>query len=266
MDNERRRFYGSTAWRKTQAAYMEKQNYICERCGAPAQIVHHKIPLTNDNLYNSKIALDWDNLEALCRKCHAEAHKDRDYISVKGAEFDADGNLIKQQRARVTIVWGPPGSGKSTYVAEHKGDKDLILDLDYICAALIGEPSDIYRDHYHVLDVALLLRDYLYTIIERREGKWEKCFIVTSTANRYTVNALADRLDAEIVNMGTSLDECIRRIQADNRRGNKKGKFVAITRRWFEKNPPDLQNHSTSPDCARVSSENPSAGFHIRGG
>ena len=238
VDNERQKFYGSTAWRKTQAAYMESQNYVCERCGATAQIVHHKKPLTTANLHDVEIALGWNNLEALCRKCHAEEHKDREFISVKGAEFDAEGNLIKQQSARVTIVWGPPGSGKSTYVAEHKGDKDLVLDLDYICAALIGEPSDIYRDHYHVLDVALLIRDCLYTVIERREGKWEKCFIVTSTANRYTVKALSDRLDAEIVSMETSLDECIRRIYADNRRGNKKGKFAAIAKQWFEKNPP----------------------------
>ena len=35
-------FYLSAAWEKTRAAYLMSQDYICERCGQPAKIVHHK--------------------------------------------------------------------------------------------------------------------------------------------------------------------------------------------------------------------------------
>ena len=38
----------------------------------------------------------------------------------------------------VTVVLGPPGSGKTTYVLEHKHRGDLILDLDAIYSALSG--------------------------------------------------------------------------------------------------------------------------------
>ena len=34
-------FYLSAAWEKTRAAYLMSQDYICERCGQPAKIVHH---------------------------------------------------------------------------------------------------------------------------------------------------------------------------------------------------------------------------------
>ena len=35
-------FYLSAAWENTRAAYLISQDFICERCGEPAKIVHHK--------------------------------------------------------------------------------------------------------------------------------------------------------------------------------------------------------------------------------
>jgi len=40
----------------------------------PAEIVHHKIELTPDNIDNPKITLGFDNLEAVCRECHSSIH------------------------------------------------------------------------------------------------------------------------------------------------------------------------------------------------
>lgn len=42
----------------------------------PAEIVHHKQPLTDDNISDLSISLSWGNLQALCRQCHAEAHEE----------------------------------------------------------------------------------------------------------------------------------------------------------------------------------------------
>lgn len=43
-------FYLSAAWEKTRAAYLMSQDYICERCGQPAKIVHHKRWLNRENM------------------------------------------------------------------------------------------------------------------------------------------------------------------------------------------------------------------------
>lgn len=43
--------------------------------------------------------------------------------------------------ALVVVVSGPPCSGKSTHVAEHRTDRDLVVDLDVIAHAL-GYPTD----------------------------------------------------------------------------------------------------------------------------
>ena len=43
----------------------------------PGEEVHHKIRLTPENISNPAIALNWDNLELLCKKCHMEEHTRR---------------------------------------------------------------------------------------------------------------------------------------------------------------------------------------------
>lgn len=41
----------------------------------PGDIVHHKVHLTPENISDPGVSLSWDNLELLCRDCHALAHK-----------------------------------------------------------------------------------------------------------------------------------------------------------------------------------------------
>ncbi|PTK29184.1 HNH endonuclease, partial [Staphylococcus hominis] len=45
-----RSFYRSNRWKKCRNAYMQSQNYICERCGNLADICHHKIWLNESNV------------------------------------------------------------------------------------------------------------------------------------------------------------------------------------------------------------------------
>lgn len=87
-------FYDSSAWRNTRSAYMTSQNYICERCGSVARIVHHKTYITQQNISDPNITLDWTNLEALCMDCHAAEHSSGK-ICAKGLQFDSNGNLEK---------------------------------------------------------------------------------------------------------------------------------------------------------------------------
>lgn len=67
-------FYCGVEWRKCRAAFLRK-NPLCERCGMPAEQVHHIIKLTPENIKDPAIALSFDNLEALCANCHREEHK-----------------------------------------------------------------------------------------------------------------------------------------------------------------------------------------------
>lgn len=85
-------FYHSKSWIDTRRAYLISQHYLCERCGEPAKVVHHKNYLTKRNINNADITLNWDNLEALCQDCHNREHHATDTRRYK---FDADGNVIE---------------------------------------------------------------------------------------------------------------------------------------------------------------------------
>lgn len=85
-------FYLGKAWKQCKRTYMKSQNYLCERCGEPAKICHHKVWLTPYNIDDANITLSWDNLEALCQDCHnKEHHKDEPKLRYR---YDEEGNIV----------------------------------------------------------------------------------------------------------------------------------------------------------------------------
>lgn len=87
------RFYKSRAWIQCREGYLRTQDYICERCGDPAKIVHHREYITPDNINDPSITLAWDNLEALCMDCHNKEHSEAPMVR-EGLRFDSNGDLI----------------------------------------------------------------------------------------------------------------------------------------------------------------------------
>ena len=75
-----KQFYRSQAWEKCREGFIKYRHGLCERCLArgiykPGVIVHHKVHLTPDNITDPTITLSFDNLQLLCRDCHAITHK-----------------------------------------------------------------------------------------------------------------------------------------------------------------------------------------------
>ena len=60
------RGYGAQ-WRTIRARHLVEQP-CCERCGAPATLVHHRVPLRAGGTHA------WSNLMAVCVDCHAQIH------------------------------------------------------------------------------------------------------------------------------------------------------------------------------------------------
>ena len=88
-------FYLSKEWRKVRDYVFKRDFGLCVRCGSPGEIVHHKTHLTPRNINNPHISLNPDNLETLCRECHAIEHEGT-LATDRALTFDADGNLIKR--------------------------------------------------------------------------------------------------------------------------------------------------------------------------
>lgn len=72
-------FYKSKAWRNCRAAYLRSVSGLCEECMKqgivkPADIVHHKIVLDDEKAKDPEIALNFENLQAVCIDCHNKIH------------------------------------------------------------------------------------------------------------------------------------------------------------------------------------------------
>lgn len=88
------RFYKSRNWQRTRDAYLESRHRICERCGGPATIVHHKRYIDAGNVDDPSVTLDFENLEALCQTCHNREHFGQG-ATAPGLTFDSNGDLCR---------------------------------------------------------------------------------------------------------------------------------------------------------------------------
>lgn len=77
---ERQKIYGTKQWKKLSKAYL-MMHPLCEEClkagkVTPAAHVHHIVSFmtATDELKRLELALDADNLEALCVECHTAKH------------------------------------------------------------------------------------------------------------------------------------------------------------------------------------------------
>lgn len=100
-------FYNSQRWKNTREAYMRMGQGLCEPCLAhgvytPAEIVHHKVHLTPENIGDPSITLNFDNLERVCRDCHAREHPEiygSETECIMRVGFDADGNVVRLENS-----------------------------------------------------------------------------------------------------------------------------------------------------------------------
>ena len=86
-----KQFYSSKVWQDCRNDYARQRRHLCERCLlrgqiVPGEIVHHRTPLTPETINDPAVTLAFDNLELLCRDCHAEQHK----AASKGRRFVID--------------------------------------------------------------------------------------------------------------------------------------------------------------------------------
>ena len=100
-----RSFYHSREWKRAREAYFRRARGLCERCMArgrltPGEIVHHKVHLTPENVGDPSVSLAFDNLELLCRDCHAAEHPEiyGNPRQEPRVGFDENGDLVELRR------------------------------------------------------------------------------------------------------------------------------------------------------------------------
>lgn len=211
-----KRGYGWT-WEKLRAMVLADEP-LCRQCHAAGVVaaavtVDHIIPKAWGGTDET------ENLQALCASCH----RDKTARERRG----------RLQRAVIptTVVAGPPGSGKSTYVAERMQPGDLLLDVDALFVALSGLAM------YDARRTALLpfVMDARHAVLARlsRTSAARRAWVVTTESDARQLQRLVDDLGAALVVLAVPARDCIERIAADSRRGDTATNWPDVVERWW---------------------------------
>lgn len=220
-------------WRRFRAAWLAEHPLcvMCEAHGAvvAAEVVDHIVPHQGDR------GLFWQdgNHQSLCKACHNRKTVMEDGGFNRGAQSHPE--FLRPSLVPLTIVCGPPCSGKSTYVAGRACPGDVVIDLDVIASEMAGTglhewPVTVLGEAIRERNRRLLaLSDPAYVARDAPTVAW---FIVTApSAQRraWWARVLQPR---EIVVLEVPRDVCAAR--AMDERSNWRGTVDAIDAWWRE--------------------------------
>lgn len=240
-------FYKSMAWRRAREAYVSERKAVdgglCELCQEePGTEVHHKIFLRPENIDDENITLNPENFALLCFDCHQREHEAARRIAQLNAKqrdgkrgvliggsyyYDDEGNI---QPFKAHIVWGAPGSGKTTYVRKHMQPGDVVIDLDLIGRALsMADKTEVPRN---VERIAYDIRDYLYNQIAQRQLDAKQVWVIAGLPKREQRQQIAKQLNADLIFIDSTFHDCYTHILHDDERKDK-ALQLAIIEKWF---------------------------------
>lgn len=222
-------FYNSDDWKSFRLALIIRRSIknggvICEHCGKPIAdaeniTAHHVIELTPENVNNYKISMNPDNIKLIHgHPCHDEIHKRFGYG--KGAK-------------RVYVVWGPPLSGKASFVRENMQRGDLVVDMDRLYEAVSMLPY--YDKPNELLTNVRGLYSLLIDNIKTRHGKWRTAWVIGGLAQHYERDRLIADLGAEDIRCHASKEECLARLANDADRRMRQDEWRGYIDKWFDR-------------------------------
>lgn len=219
-------FYASSKYRNFRMTLIlersKKNNgVICEDCGKlivnPIDVhLHHKTELTPENVKDHSISLNPELAKLICHDCHDKRHYRFGYKPPK----------------KVYIVYGPPLSGKKSFVKENMQRGDIVVDMDRLYEAVSMQST--YDKPNNLLTNVINIRTLLLDNIKTRYGKWYNAWIIGGYADRFKRERLAEELGAEIIYIEATKEECYARLKADMDRQYRINEWQGYIDKWFE--------------------------------
>lgn len=214
-------FYTGREWRTFRKALIMERGAKCERCHKdftlePYKLIaHHKEELTPSNIVNPLISLNPKLIEIVCLDCHNEEHQRFEYSNIH----------------EIYLVYGPPCSGKSTFVNDMKRRGDLIINIDNIWTAISG--CELYDKPDNIRTNVFQVHKLLIDQVRMRIGKWNNVFIEGGYPFKMQREEIVKRLKATEVPCILTKEECFANAEI-SRIGHVK-EWTSYINKWFER-------------------------------
>jgi len=135
----------------------------------------------------------------------------------------------------VKIVWGPPASGKSTFVENNRGKNSITFDFDKIMTVISGLPP--HRKNENLIGYVL---DFRETVINRlaNENKLDEAWIIVTRLDDKFKKKF-EGFSPEYLLMDTTKKECLERVESDPDRSEVSDEMKKVINEWFDEFSPD---------------------------
>lgn len=236
-----RSWYKLARWKRLRLRVFLRDLYTCQRAecgrliGDTSQLVaDHKEPHRGDAV------LFWeeDNIQTLCAPCHnrfkqSQERADRIGGLPSGSRHASPGRMARPDWFRrvhvpLTVVCGPPGAGKSTYVRHHAGPDDRIICFDEIATQLIGRTGPMRTQAAlsvdQIADILRVRNEALGDLMRvKAKAICPAAWLILTEPKAEHRTWWAETLGARIVVMPTPAALCRERIAHDAANGDIRG-------------------------------------------
>ena len=178
-------------------------------------ILHHIEELTPENVNDYNVSLNPKNIMVVSHKTHNLIHD----------------NFNNYSRQQVFLVYGPPLSGKTSWVMDNKLEGDLIVDINNIWQMVSG---DIGIKNPRLKSVVFRIRDEELDAVRYHLGKWRNAYIVGGYSSSVERERIINETGARPVYIDTSRAECEQRADRNDNREELR-RYIAD---WFDKYTP----------------------------
>jgi hypothetical protein len=262
-ESETRKLYKTARWQRLRMEILARDLYTCQRTGC-GRIEGDTSRLVCDHVeaHRGDVEKFWSGpFRTLCKRCH-DGVKQMEEVAARAAGHDIAGSpasyrseWLRPSAIRLTIVCGPPASGKSCYVRQHASPSDLVidLDLDLIVAELTGQPVLHQWDRDRWLQIALRKRNAMLGQLSKQPS-WPAAWLVMTEPSAERRAWWAEKMQPQAI-IVVEADEvtCIANAAHDADRDQHRTALLA--RRWWSEYKP-----RSGDQVVRPSSRTPGGG------
>jgi 5-methylcytosine-specific restriction endonuclease McrA len=206
-DTETRRLYKTARWRELRMSVLRRDLFTCQLqdCG---RIESDTSQLVCDHIepHRGDVGKFWAGpFHTLCKRCH-DSVKQKEEIAARTAGLDVYGgkpasyrpDWLRPSLIPLTIVCGPPASGKNWYVKQRAGLDDQIIDLDQIACAVSGKPFTHQWDRSLWLDMAMRGRNAMLGALSKKRD-FSAAWLIMGEPNAQHRQWWADKLQPKAI-------------------------------------------------------------------